>query len=75
MTEIAPRITVNDDQCGGRPCIRNLRVRVSDVLELLSAGETREKILEDYPYHEDADISAALAFAATTTNHRMVAAE
>jgi uncharacterized protein (DUF433 family) len=67
MTEIAPRITINPEQCGGRPCIRNMRIRVSDVLELLSAGETRATILEDYPYLEDEDISAALAFAAGET--------
>ncbi len=75
MTEIAPRITSNPDQCGGRPCIRNLRVRVSDVLELLAAGESRETILEDYPYLEDADISAVLSYAAKSNSHRLIAAE
>lgn len=55
------RITVDPQQCGGRPCIRGLRVRVSDVLDLLASGASREEILEDYPYLEDADINAALA--------------
>ena len=58
------RVTVNPDQCGGRPCIRGLRIRVKDVLDLLAAGATREKILEDYPLLEPADITAALEYAA-----------
>jgi len=58
------RVTVNPDQCGGRPCIRGLRIRVKDVLDLLAAGATREEILEDYPLLEPADITAALEYAA-----------
>lgn len=58
------RITVNPLQCGGRPCIRGLRIRVKDVLDLLAAGASRVEILEDYPYLEDEDISAVLAYAA-----------
>lgn len=54
------RITVNPEQCGGRPCIRGLRIRVKDVLDLLAAGATTEEILEDYPYLEADDIAAAL---------------
>ena len=46
------RITVDPDVCGGRPCIRGLRIRVKDVLDLLAAGATREEILADYPYLE-----------------------
>jgi uncharacterized protein (DUF433 family) len=48
----------------GGPCIRDLRMTVSDVLSLLSAGQSRETILREYPYLEDADIDAVLAFAA-----------
>ncbi len=59
----------------GRPCIRGLRITVSDILGLLSAGETREAILEDYPYLEDADIDAVLAFAARQADHPIIAAE
>jgi len=63
------RITVSPDVCGGRPCIRGLRVRVKDVLDLLAAGSTREEILADYPYLEPDDISAALEFAARQSDH------
>jgi len=59
------RITVNPNQCGGRPCIRGLRVRFKDILDLLAAGASREEILEDYPYLEADDITAALQYAAT----------
>lgn len=63
------RITVDPNVCGGRPCIRGLRVRVTDVLEMLAAGASQAEILEDYPYLEAADITAALAFAAHQTDH------
>lgn len=63
------RITVNSDQCGGRPCIRGMRIRVKDVLDLLAAGASREEILEDYPYLEPEDITAVLEFAARQTDH------
>lgn len=63
------RITSDPDRCGGRPCIRDLRVRVKDVLDLLASGATREEILADYPYLEDEDITAALAFAARQMDH------
>ena len=58
------RVTVDPDQCGGRPCIRGLRIRVKDVLDLLAAGATREEILEDHPLLEPEDITAALEYAA-----------
>jgi uncharacterized protein (DUF433 family) len=63
------RITVNPDQCGGRPCIRGMRIRVKDILELLAAGVSEPEILNDYPYLEPEDIRAALAFAAERANH------
>jgi len=63
------RITVNPEQCGGRPCIRGLRVRVKDILDLLAAGASREEILADYPYLEAEDITAALEFAAQQSDH------
>jgi uncharacterized protein (DUF433 family) len=63
------RITVNPDVCGGRPCIRGLRIRVKDVLDLLAAGATREEILADYPYLEADDIAAVLEFAARQNDH------
>lgn len=58
------RITMNPDVCGGRPCIRGLRVRVKDILDLLAAGATKEEILADYPYLEAEDIDAVLEFTA-----------
>jgi uncharacterized protein (DUF433 family) len=58
------RITFNPAQCGGRPCIRGMRIRVSDILEMLAEGASAETILEDFPDLEPEDISAALRFAA-----------
>lgn len=63
------RITVNPAQCGGRPCIRGLRVRVKDVLDLLAAGVSEAEILADFPYLEAADIRATLEFAAAQSDH------
>ena len=57
------RITMMPGVCGGRPCIRGLRIRVKDVLELLAAGATREELLDDYPYLEKDDIAAVLEYA------------
>lgn len=68
------RITHNPKQCGGRPCIRGLRVRVSDVLDMLAGGATRADILRDFPYLEDADITAALTYAAREAERRVVIA-
>jgi len=58
-----PRIAFDPEQCGGRPCIRGMRIRVTDVLNFLAAGESREDILADYPYLEAADIEACLLYA------------
>ena len=68
-SERLSRITINDDQCGGRPCIRGMRIRVSDVLELLGSGASFDEILEDYPYLEREDILAAIEYAARQTDH------
>ena len=68
MTELH-RITANPDQFAGRPCLRGLRIRVKDVLDLLAAGATREEILLDYPYLEAADVTAALEYAAAQSDH------
>jgi uncharacterized protein (DUF433 family) len=68
MSELG-RITVEPNQCGGRPCLRGLRIRVKDVLDLLAAGASREEILADYPLLEDADITAALEYAAQASDH------
>ncbi len=63
------RITFNPKQCGGRPCIRGLRIRVKDVLDLLAANVSRSEILEDYPYLESEDIDACLEYAAAEADH------
>lgn len=73
MTELY-RITADRAQCGGRPCLRGLRIRVSDVLDLLAAGATRDDILEDYPLLEDGDITAALEYAARASDHLVLRA-
>ena len=75
MTTLSSRITMNPEICSGRPCIRGLRMRVSDVLDLLAAGESRADILADYPYLEDEDITAALEYASIASSHRVIAAE
>jgi uncharacterized protein (DUF433 family) len=75
MTKLLERITVDPDKCAGRPCIRGLRVRVKDILDMLAGGATRAEILRDYPYLEDEDISAALEFAARATDHPVFAAD
>jgi uncharacterized protein (DUF433 family) len=69
MASLLDRITVDPDKCAGRPCIRGLRVRVKDILDMLAGGSSRSEILRDYPYLEDDDITAALEFAARATDH------
>lgn len=64
MTELLERITVNPEQCGGRPCIRGMRIRVVDVLDLLAAGLSADDILNEMPDLEMDDIKAALQYAA-----------
>jgi uncharacterized protein (DUF433 family) len=66
------RITIEPGKCGGRPCIRGLRIRVSDILELLSAGASFDEILKDYPFLEREDILAALDYAAYQTDHAVL---
>ena len=68
------RITVNPAQCGGRPCIRGMRIRVMDVLDLLAAGVSEKEILEDYPDLEVEDIRASLQYASAQANHAILQA-
>ena len=74
MVEFAHRITVDPEQCGGRPCIRGMRIRVSDVLDLLANGLTPEQVLEELPDLELEDIRACLRFASRRIDHPVVAA-
>ena len=65
----ADRITFNPEQCGGRPCIRGMRIRVKDVLDLLASGVSEREILEDYPDLQAEDIRACLEYAAEQIDH------
>ena len=75
MSGLLTRITIDPNQMHGRPCIRGMRITVADVLGLLSAGQSRATILQDYPYLENTDIDAVLAFAARQADHPIIAAE
>jgi uncharacterized protein (DUF433 family) len=74
MVQVSTRITIDPEVCGGRPCIRGLRIRVKDILDMLAGGATRQEILTDYPYLEDEDITAALDYASRATDHPVIAA-
>jgi len=74
MADLLDRITVNPRQCGGRPCIRGMRIRVIDVLDMLAAGMSREDILRDYPDLEPDDITASLQYARRRVDHPVLAA-
>jgi len=71
-TPLQSRITVEPGKCGGRPCIRRMRIRVKDVLEMLAAGASEEQILTDYPDLEREDIRACLEYAAQYFDHPVV---
>jgi uncharacterized protein (DUF433 family) len=73
--KLAERITANPDILDGRPIIRGMRIRVSDILGYLAGGDTRETLLREFPDLEDEDITAALEYAQEATDHRLIAAE
>ena len=74
MANLLDRITVNPEQCGGRPCIRGMRIRVIDVLDLLAAGLSREQVLQELPDLEPEDVGAALQYASRRLDHPVLAA-
>ncbi len=74
MTDLLDRITANPEQCGGRPCIRGMRIRVIDVLDLLASGLSADEVLEELPDLEKEDILAALQYAARKLDHPRLAA-
>ncbi|MBW4499273.1 MAG: DUF433 domain-containing protein [Scytonema hyalinum WJT4-NPBG1] len=74
MSNLLERITVNPKQCGGRPCIRGMRIRVSDILDLFAAGLSAEQILEEMPDLEADDLKAALSYASRKINHPVLVA-
>ena len=67
--DLLKRITIEPGKCGGRPCIGNMRIRVTDILQLFSAGASYEEILEDYPDLQREDILAAIEYAARQMDH------
>jgi uncharacterized protein (DUF433 family) len=70
---LTPRITTNPNQCGGRPCIRGMRIRVSDVLDLYASGLSSEQILEEMPDLEQEDLVASLKFAVSRIDYPILA--
>ncbi len=74
MLNLLERITINPRQCGGRPCIRGMRIRVSDVLDLFAAGLDTEQILAEMPDLEADDLKAALLYASRKLDHPVLVA-
>jgi uncharacterized protein (DUF433 family) len=74
METLVKRITFNPKQCGGRPCIRGMRIRVTDILQLYSSGLSSEQILEEMPDLEMDDLKAALIYASKKLDYPIVAA-
>ena len=74
MSNWKERITTDALQCGGRPCIRGMRIRVVDVLDLLAGGLTQQQVLEELPDLEPEDIEAALKYAGSKLDHPVIAA-
>jgi uncharacterized protein (DUF433 family) len=68
------RITVNPEQCGGRPCIRGMRIRVTDILGLLASGLTQNEILSELPDLVIEDIQASLNYVSSRIDHPVIAA-
>lgn len=73
--ELLNRITIEPGKSGGRRCIRGMRIRVQDILDMLAAGASDEEILRDYPYLERDDIRAALAYSAAYLDHDLIVAK
>lgn len=74
MNPSIERITSNPKQCGGKPCIRGMRIRVVDVLDLIEAGLRYDEILDELPDLEIEDIKACISFAKQRVNHPVLVA-
>ena len=74
VEQLLKRITHDASKCGGRPCVRGLRIRVSDVLELLAAYKQREELLQDHPDLENEDLDACLLYASRQLDHAVLSA-
>ncbi len=70
--ELLRRISIEAGKCGGRPCIRGQRIRVTDILELIAGGASFEEILADYPTLQREDILAAIGYAAHQADHSVL---
>jgi uncharacterized protein (DUF433 family) len=68
MSEVADRITFNPEQCGGRPCIRGMRIRVTDVLDLLASGLSVQQVIAELPDLEAEDVIASIKLASRAVN-------
>lgn len=73
-SDLLRRITIRPEQCGGRPCIRGMRIRVADILDLLVNGLSRDEILAELPDLEAADVEAALIYARRLIDHPILVA-
>jgi uncharacterized protein (DUF433 family) len=74
MSNLLERITIDPEQCGGRPCIRGMRIRVSDVLDLLANGLSPTQVIEELPDLELEDVQACLAYASRRLSHPVLVA-
>ena len=74
QSNLLERITINPEQCGGRPCIWGMRIRVTDVLDLYAADLSAEQVLEEMPDLEQEDLQAALLYAARKLDHPVLVA-
>jgi len=74
VQSLLARITIRAEQCGGRPCIRGMRIRVTDIIDLLANGRTAEQILVELPDLEGDDIKAALHYVRRLADHPVLAA-
>ena len=74
MTYLNDRITIDVEQCGGRPCVRGMRIRVTDVLDLFSAGLTASQIVAEMPDLEEEDLKACIDYASKRIDHPVLAA-
>ena len=74
MAALLDRVTVNPKQCGGRPCVRGMRIRVIDVLDLFAAGLDAAQILDEMPDLESDDLKACLMYARRRIDHPLLAA-
>jgi uncharacterized protein (DUF433 family) len=74
MSDLLSRITIDPEQCGGRPCIRGLRIRVTDVLDLLAGGLTPAEVVAELPDLDLDDVRACLAYASSRLSHPVLVA-